>query len=94
MDTLSSDELHEALQQLDDWEPEGDAIRRDLEFDSFPEAIAFINRVASLAQAMNHHPELNNVYSRVTVVLTSHDAGGVTGRDLELAERIDGVVTA
>ena len=94
MDTLSTDELHEALQRLDGWEPEGDAIRRDLEFDSFPEAIAFVNRVASLAQAMNHHPELRNVYSRVTVVLTSHDAGGVTGRDLELAERIDGVVTA
>ena len=94
MDTLAREELQDALGRLDGWELDGDAIRRDLEFASFPDAIAFINRVANLAQAANHHPELTNVYSKVAVVLTSHDAGGVTQKDLDLAERIDGVVTA
>ena len=94
MDTLTDDRLRDELHRLEGWEADGDTIRRTLEFDSFPEAIAFINRVATLAQAANHHPELTNVYSRVEVTLTSHDAGGVTEKDLELAERINGVVTA
>ena len=94
MDTIPQDELHDALRRrLDGWELDDGAIRRDFRFDSFPAAIAFINRVATLAEAENHHPELRNVYAEVTVVLTSHDAGGVTAKDLDLAERIEGVVT-
>ncbi len=92
MPVLDHDDIRTALIDLDGWELEGDAIRRELRFDGFREAIAFINRVADLADAANHHPELTNVYSSVTVVLTTHDEGGVTGKDVELASAIDGVV--
>jgi 4a-hydroxytetrahydrobiopterin dehydratase len=92
MSTLDEPTIRTALTDLHGWELEGDSIRRDLQFDGFREAIGFINRVAERADAANHHPELCNVYSSVTVRLTSHDAGGVTDRDLQLAREIDGVV--
>lgn len=92
MTVLDHDDVRTALIDLDGWEFDGEAIRRDLRFEGFREAIAFINRVADLADAADHHPELTNVYWNVTVVLTTHDAGGVTSKDLELARAIDGVV--
>jgi 4a-hydroxytetrahydrobiopterin dehydratase len=92
MDTLDTDRIRAALDELDGWQLDQDRLVRELRFDSFRDAIAFINRVADLADAANHHPELTNVYSRVTVVLTTHDAGGVTQKDLDLARAIDGVV--
>ncbi|MFP4149622.1 MAG: 4a-hydroxytetrahydrobiopterin dehydratase [Nitriliruptoraceae bacterium] len=92
MSLLAHDDVRAALEDLDGWEFDGDAIRRELRFDGFREAIAFINRVADLADEANHHPELTNVYATVTVVLTTHDAGGVTTKDLDLARAIDGVV--
>jgi 4a-hydroxytetrahydrobiopterin dehydratase len=83
------------LRTLDgDWGRDGDALVRELEFAGFREAIDFIVRVADLAEEADHHPELTNVYARVTVRLTSHDVGGITDRDLRLARAIDGVVTA
>ncbi|MFO7777445.1 MAG: 4a-hydroxytetrahydrobiopterin dehydratase [Nitriliruptoraceae bacterium] len=91
MSTLDHDAVRARLADLDGWELEGDAIRREFTFDGFREAIDFINRIADLADEANHHPELTNVYSNVTVVLTSHDAGGVTERDLALAAAIDQV---
>jgi 4a-hydroxytetrahydrobiopterin dehydratase len=84
--------VERALATLDGWSRDGDALVRHLEFPGFREAIDFIVRVADLAEAADHHPELSNVYSRVTVRLTSHDAGGITQRDLDLARAIDGVV--
>ncbi len=84
--------LRTQLAELDGWRLDGDAIVRDLDFDGFRAAIAFIDRVADEADAANHHPELTNVYSKVTVRLSSHDVGGVTDRDLDLARRIDAVV--
>jgi 4a-hydroxytetrahydrobiopterin dehydratase len=93
MSTLDTDRIRTALDELDGWQLDGDRLVRELRFDSFRDAIAFINRVADLADAANHHPELTNVYSRVTVVLTTHDAGGVTQKDLDLARAIDAVVT-
>ncbi len=92
MSLLDHDTVRFALTELDGWELEGDAIRRELRFEGFREAIAFINRVADLADAADHHPELTNVYATVTVVLTTHDAGGVTAKDLDLAREIDRVV--
>lgn len=92
MDTLGPDGIEAALAELDGWQLDGDRIRRELRFDSFRAAIDFIVRVADLAEEVDHHPELTNVYSRVTVELTSHDAGGVTARDLDLARAIDEVV--
>jgi 4a-hydroxytetrahydrobiopterin dehydratase len=84
--------LDRALADLPDWRREGDAILRDLRFPSFMDAIRFIDRVAVVAEEADHHPELTNVYWNVGVRLTTHDAGGVTERDLALARAIDAVV--
>jgi 4a-hydroxytetrahydrobiopterin dehydratase len=94
MENLDTHQITTALADLDGWELGDGAIRRELRFGSFRDAIAFINRVADLADEAGHHPELTNVYSRVTIVLTTHDTGGVTTKDLELARAIDGVVAA
>jgi 4a-hydroxytetrahydrobiopterin dehydratase len=89
MSTLDDDTITRALTELDGWERDGGSIRRTFRFDGFREAIAFIVRLADAAEAANHHPELTNVYSRVEVVLTTHDAGGITDKDLDLAHAID-----
>ncbi|TXD39111.1 4a-hydroxytetrahydrobiopterin dehydratase [Lujinxingia vulgaris] len=81
------------LKKLNGWRRDGDAIKRELHFDSFMDAIAFIKRIAPLADAADHHPELFNVYDRVELTLTTHDAGGLTAKDFDLAEAIDAVVT-
>lgn len=80
-----------ALAQLDGWsEAEGrDAIAKDFRFADFNAAFAFMTRVALKAERMDHHPEWSNVYNRVAIVLSTHDAGGVTARDVELARFID-----
>ena len=66
-----------------------DALRRAFRFRDFSEAWAFMSRVALLAEAQDHHPEWSNVYNRVEITLTTHDAGGLSGRDVRLAEAID-----
>lgn len=75
------------------WTPaEGrDAIRRGFRFRDFSEAWGFMARVALLAEAQDHHPEWSNVYNRVEILLTTHDAGGLSERDLRLARAIDGL---
>jgi 4a-hydroxytetrahydrobiopterin dehydratase len=94
MTLLDPQELRSALDELTGWEIDGEAIVRHVELGGFPEAIALIVRIGFAAEALDHHPELSNVYSRVTVRLTSHDVGGVTERDLRLARRIDEIVAA
>lgn len=93
MSILDEATIRAALDDLDGWYLEENAIVRELRFDSFPAAIAFIDRIVPLAEAANHHPELFNVYATVRVTLSTHDAGGVTAKDLALAREIDGVVT-
>lgn len=80
-----------ALAELPDWrEAEGrDAIRRAFRFGSFNEAWGFMSRAALTAEKMDHHPEWFNVYNRVEVTLTTHDAGGVTALDIELAKAME-----
>ncbi|HWU02984.1 MAG TPA: 4a-hydroxytetrahydrobiopterin dehydratase [Novosphingobium sp.] len=73
-----------------DWD--GRAIRRDFLFADFGEAFAFMTRVALIAERLDHHPEWTNVWNRVAVVLTTHDAGGLTSRDVQMAHAIDGVL--
>ena len=80
------------LRDLPDWrEAEGDrpAIARSLAFSDFNAAFGFMTRVALYADKVDHHPEWSNVYNRVEVLLTTHDAGGVTQRDLDMARFID-----
>lgn len=70
-----------------DWEERDGALVRELEFPSFAEAIAFVNRLAELAESENHHPDVDIRFRRVTVRWSTHSAGGITERDRELAER-------
>jgi 4a-hydroxytetrahydrobiopterin dehydratase len=72
---------------MDGWEERDGALVRELEFESFMDAIAFVNRLAELAEGENHHPDVDIRYRRVTVRWTTHSAGGITERDRELAER-------
>lgn len=67
----------------------GGSMTRDFTFVDFNEAFGFMTRVALLAEQHNHHPEWSNVYNRVSITLTTHDAGGLSKRDLDLAQRID-----
>lgn len=80
-----------ALGRLNGWiyDPDTDAISHDFRFKSFSEAFAFMTRVALLAEQAGHHPEWSNVYNRVRITLTTHDAGGLTDKDMALAEAID-----
>jgi 4a-hydroxytetrahydrobiopterin dehydratase len=72
---------------MEAWEERDGALVREIEFPSFPEAIAFVDRLAQLAERENHHPDVDIRYRRITVRWTTHSAGGVTDRDRELAER-------
>lgn len=86
---LSDDEIAERLESLDGWTRDGDTIERELEFDGFNQAIGFINRIAEHADEADHHPEIFNVYNTVELTLTTHDAGGLTDKDFDLADRIN-----
>ena len=81
----------ELLTRLAGWQdvPGRDAIRKTFKFADFSEAFGFISRVALAAEKQNHHPEWSNVWNRVEILLTSHDAGGLTARDERLALEID-----
>ena len=86
---ISEDELSSALKKLPEWEQEGAAIIRSIEFEDFMEAIDFVNLVAEVAEESHHHPEIDIRFVKVDLRLTSHDVGGVTDLDLEMANRID-----
>lgn len=87
---LDSSTIGFGLAGLPGWESSGDMISKTFSFGSFREAISFIVRVGFEAESMDHHPEINNVYSRVKISLSTHDAGNkVTEMDLELARRIN-----
>ena len=90
----TTSELESALARLPEWTL-GEAhksISRGFAFADFSEAFAFMTRVAMLAEQHNHHPDWANVYNRVAITLTSHDAGGLTARDFRLAAAIDKLV--
>jgi 4a-hydroxytetrahydrobiopterin dehydratase len=75
-----------------EWTEADGALQRELEFDSFPAAIAFVDRLAEVAEAESHHPDIDIRYKRVLVRWTTHSAGGITDRDRELATRTDELV--
>jgi len=88
---LDEAERAEALDALDEWDYDAarDAITRRFVFADFAQAFAFMTRVALLAEKMDHHPEWTNVWNRVDILLTTHDAGGLSTRDIVMAEAID-----
>ena len=90
---LTGPARRDALADLKHWKevPGRDAIRRDLKFADFNQAWGFMCRVALAAEKADHHPEWSNVYNNVSIVLTTHDAGGLSARDVALAKFIDGL---
>jgi len=87
--TLDDETVADRLESLEGWERDGDEIQRSIEFDGFNEAVGFINRIAEHADQADHHPEIFNVYNQVDLTLTTHDAGGLTEKDFDLAEKIE-----
>ena len=92
MGKLTIDELKQALKRLPDWAlaKEREAITAKFQFADFDAAFAFMTRCALMAAKMDHHPEWFNVYNKVEVSLATHDAGGVTQKDIDLAVAMDG----
>src|SRR5437868_8684810 len=88
---LSDDEIRSGLANLAGWGRRGDEIEKVYELPSFPDAIAFVTRVGFLAEKANHHPDLDIRWRRVRVALTTHDAGGLTQHDVDLASAIEEV---
>jgi 4a-hydroxytetrahydrobiopterin dehydratase len=86
---LSDAEIGQRLAQVPGWERRGDRITRSFRFADFSEAFGWMASVALVAERMNHHPEWRNVWARVDVELTTHDAKGLTERDFELAAAMD-----
>ncbi len=86
---LDETALREALAALEAWSLEAGKLHREYRFPDFVTAFGFMSSVALVAEAMNHHPEWQNVYNRVVVDLVTHDAGGITEKDLALARRMD-----
>ena len=91
MDKLTGEARAEALAKLDNWaEVDGrDAICKTFQFDDFKQAFAFMTQTALAAEQADHHPEWFNVYNRVEVTLATHDAGGLTMKDVDLAAKMD-----
>jgi 4a-hydroxytetrahydrobiopterin dehydratase len=94
MPPLPDDEIAERLTALTGWERSGDQIVTTFELPSFPDAIAFVTRVADRAEAADHHPDLDIRYRKVRVALSTHDAGGITAKDFALAAEIDAAAGA
>jgi 4a-hydroxytetrahydrobiopterin dehydratase len=91
---LTETERATALAELAEWSPAraGKAMARTFAFADFSEAFGFMTRVALLAEQQNHHPEWSNVYNRVEIALTTHDAGGLSQRDMAMARAIDALL--
>ena len=89
--TLTDAEISTGLATLPGWAREGDEIVKTFDCGTFPAAIAFVVRIGFFAERADHHPDLDVRWKRVRVALTTHDAGGLTGKDLDLAREIEGV---
>ena len=89
---LSPEQINALPAQLPKWTVAGGTLQRELRFADFSEAFGFMARVALAAEALGHHPEWSNVWNRVTIALTTHDTGGLSNLDVELARRIDALV--
>lgn len=94
VDRLDEDARNQALEALADWKYDAgrDAITRRLKFADFNEAFGFMTRVALLADKLDHHPEWSNVYNKLDILLTTHDAGGLSERDVKMAKAIDAML--
>ena len=89
MDTFNATTIKPELEQLKDWKFVKGAIEKHFEFKDFTKALAFIVQVGFIAEKQNHHPELLNIYNKVTLRLNTHTENGVTSKDIDLAKAID-----
>lgn len=92
MKKLTNLEIETKLENLTDWDFYDDALHTDFEFDNFKDCMSAMNRIAFECEALNHHPEWSNVYNKLDIALTTHDAGGVTDLDFKLAHTINNIV--
>ena len=90
MARLEADEIDERLSKLEGWSRQGEALVSEHKSENFLSSLEFVNRVAPVAEDMNHHPDLAISWDTVTVTITTHSEGGLTEKDFVLAERIDG----
>lgn len=86
---LTDDQISGRLAALPDWSRSGDSITRTFEAPSFLEGIAFVQQIAAVAEAKDHHPDIDIRYNRVTLTLSTHDVGGLTDWDFDVAEAVD-----
>ena len=91
---LSATQQQALKNELPTWTQQGQTLQRTLMFRDFVEAFGFMSRVALLAEQRNHHPDWCNVYNRVSITLTTHDLGGLSDLDVDLAQAIDALLTA
>jgi 4a-hydroxytetrahydrobiopterin dehydratase len=89
MDTLNQEQIEAALGELDGWGFQDDALVRTFRFPDFVHAVDFVERLAEVAEERQHHPDIDIRYNKVTLRLSTHSAGGVTSRDVELAEAVE-----
>jgi 4a-hydroxytetrahydrobiopterin dehydratase len=89
MAVLTDSEIQQALGSLPGWTRSGVAIQRIFQFPDFKVAMGFVNKIADAAEQANHHPDIDIRYNKVTVSLVSHDSGGITKRDIRMAEQIN-----
>jgi 4a-hydroxytetrahydrobiopterin dehydratase len=88
-EVLSDIAIQRELGSLNGWSRRGDALTRTYQFRNFSDSLSFVNRVGELAERANHHPDIDIRYSKVTLSLSTHDAGGITQNDINLARAID-----
>ena len=93
MKKYTAEEIASHITHLRGWEIKNEGIEKSFQFADFKAAFAAMTHIALEAEVMNHHPEWFNVYNRLNVRLSTHDAGGVTDLDIQLAERIEAIVT-
>jgi 4a-hydroxytetrahydrobiopterin dehydratase len=91
---LNAESIRGWLNARKGWKRRANKLTKDFEFESFRDSIVFVNRIASLADNVNHHPDIDVRYATVSVTLSTHDSGGITEKDLDLAEQIDVATSA
>lgn len=89
MKKLSAAQIKTALAAVPDWQKQGQTITRTFQFKDFPAAIKFVDAIAKLAERAWHHPDIDIRWNKVALTLTTHDAGGLTGKDFKLAKQFD-----
>ncbi|HRP62865.1 MAG TPA: 4a-hydroxytetrahydrobiopterin dehydratase [Phycisphaerales bacterium] len=94
MEKLSPEALDIKRAEFSEWSVSGDSLQRTFAFEDFNEAMAFVNHVADLAEAQQHHPDIMIRYNKVTLTLSTHEAGGLTDLDFQFARATDGYVAA